>query len=204
MFTENEIDALVSDQKIKDITESIKTEFIEQCAPYLEITNHDFLSLALLTPTIGVALSNGSVSLIEEMTLNKKARKLSKGGYWMKKDPVIIAMGHLINNFDDWSDKFLDYLKQITEFSYKKEELMYSHVADEGVSDEDFILEVLRAPFMFIRFLSSFFQNDEDEDFVSERNVSSEEYNRMKYMAKRIGIDEIPIFKKYMSKMIVK
>ena len=116
MFTENEIDALVSDQKIGDITEAMKIAFIEDCAPYLEITNHDFMSLAILTPTIGVALSNGSVSLIEEMTLNKKARKLSKGGYWMKKDQVIIAMGYLIENFDEWADKYLDYLKVIMEY----------------------------------------------------------------------------------------
>jgi hypothetical protein len=204
MFTENEIDALISDSRIKEITNQLREEFVENCAPYLEITDHDFLSLAILTPTLGVALANGSVSLIEEMALNKKARKLSKGGYWMKKDPVISAMGHFIDNFDEWSGKFLDYLKLVMDRSYNKEDLMDSHVDGPEVSDEDFVIEVLKAPFIFIRFLSSFFHNDEDENFVVERNISQAEYDRLLYMAERIGIGDVPIFKKYVTKLIVK
>ena len=204
MFTENEIDALVSHAEISDITVQLREEFVENCAPYLEITNHDFMSLAILVPTIGVALANGSVSLIEEMALNKKARKLSKGGYWMKKDPVVSAMGHLITNYDDWSEKFLDYLKLITERSYDKSELMESNVHLGDVSDKEFVIEVLQTPFIFIRFLSSFFHNDEDENFVAERSISKTEYDRMMYMADRIGFSDVPIFKKYITKLIIK
>ena len=204
MFTENEIDALVSHAEISDITVQLREEFVENCAPYLEITNHDFMSLAILVPTIGVALANGSVSLIEEMALNKKARKLSKGGYWMKKDPGVSAMGHLITNYDDWSEKFLDYLKLITERSYDKSELMESNVHLGDVSDKEFVIEVLQTPFIFIRFLSSFFHNDEDENFVAERSISKTEYDRMMYMADRIGFSDVPIFKKYITKLIIK
>lgn len=204
MFTENEINALVVNPTIEELTTRLKDEFIETCAPYLEISNHDFMSLAILTPTIGVALSNGSVSLIEEMTLNKKARKLSKGGYWIKKDPVVYAMGHLIKHFDDWSDKFLSYLYQVVDLCIDKEDLMQSKVDGEGVTDEEFLIEVLKAPFIFIRFLSSFFHNDEDEDFVATRNISKVEYDRMLSYADAIGIGDIPIFKKYITKLNIK
>ena len=204
MFTENEINALVTHPKIVDITTELKENFIEKCAPYLEMSNHDFLSLAILTPTIGVALANGSVSLIEEMALNKKARKLSKGGYWMKKDPVVYAMGHLIKHFDEWSDAFLEYLKVIVDVCCDKAELMLSKVHDGDVSDEEFLVEVLKAPFIFIRLISSFFHNDEEEDFVAIRNISRREYDRMLDYADKIGMGEVPIFKKYVTKLNVK
>ena len=204
MFTENEINALVVHPKISELTTQLKDEFIEKCAPYLEISNHDFMSLAILTPTIGVALSNGSVSLIEEMTLNKKARKLSKGGYWMKKDPVVYAMGHLIKHFDEWSDRFLSYLRIVVDLSCNRQELLKSEVDRDEVTDEEFLIEVLKAPFIFIRLLSSFFHNDEEEDFVARRNISRMEYDRMLGYADAIGMGDIPIFKKYITKLNVK
>lgn len=204
MFTENEINALVVHPKVADLTTQLKDEFIETCAPYLEMSNHDFMSLAILTPTIGVALSNGSVSLIEEMTLNKKARKLSKGGYWMKKDPVVYAMGHFIKHFDEWSDRFLSYLRVVVDLSCDRAELLKSEVDREEVTDEEFLIEVLKAPFVFIRLLSSFFHNDEEEDFVARRNISKLEYDRMLSYADAIGMGDIPIFKKYITKLNVK
>ena len=50
----------------------------------MDLSEHDFLSLILMTPTVGIALANGSISLFEELALNKMARKMSKGGYFLK------------------------------------------------------------------------------------------------------------------------
>ena len=69
MFTENEISALISIPDIKQATEKLKNDFIEKEAPFMEISNHDFLSVILLTPSVGIALANNSVSLMEEMSL---------------------------------------------------------------------------------------------------------------------------------------
>jgi len=204
MFTENEIAGLIAEPKISELTVELKKAFIEKEAPFLELSDHDFLYLTMLTPTIGIALANGNVSLIEEMTLNKKARKLSKGGYWMKRDPVVTAMGHLIDHFDDWEDRFLDHLKYIMELTFDKQDLMDSKIDQEGCSDEDFCMEILQAPFVFIRFLSSFFQNDEEEDFISDRKISRDEYEVMESMARRMELDDVPIFKKFMTKLHIK
>ena len=91
MFTENEIASLIARPDILEKIEPLKKEFIKKEAQFLEINDHDFLSLMIICPSVGIALANGSVSLFEEISLNKKARKLSKGGYWMKKDPVVVA-----------------------------------------------------------------------------------------------------------------
>jgi len=107
MFTENEVSALINDEDILAKTVELKKQFITKEAQFLEINDHDFLSLVILAPSVGVALANGSVSLFEEISLNKKARKLSKGGYFMKKDPVVVAMGYLIKNYNDWIEELV-------------------------------------------------------------------------------------------------
>ncbi|MGB3465403.1 MAG: hypothetical protein WBA74_09035, partial [Cyclobacteriaceae bacterium] len=89
MFTEYEIETMVERESILSAVNELKIDFLKTEAPYLEISDHDFLSLVMMTPTVGIALANGSVSLFEELALNRKARKLSKGGYFIKKDPVV-------------------------------------------------------------------------------------------------------------------
>ena len=72
MFSENEVGIMLENQSIHDTVKSLKEEFITKEARFLEIGDHDFLSLVLLTPSVGVALANGSVSLFEELSLNKR------------------------------------------------------------------------------------------------------------------------------------
>ncbi len=204
MFTENEIGALILDTEIKAATKKLKEEFIEKEAPFLEISDHDFLSLILLTPSVGIALANNSVSLMEEIALNRKARKYSKGGYFMKQDPVVTAMGFLIKHYDAWSDTFYAHIKHMIALTVDIGQLMKSEVDLEGATDEEYAVEVLKAPFIFIRFVSSFFSNSEDEDFAAERKLPKDEYARIKEIMEKIGIADIPLVKKYVSKLIPK
>ena len=98
MLTEFEIETMMEIPAILEATQKLKKDFIKTDAPYLEIGDHDFFGLIMLAPTVGVALANGSVSLFEELALNKKARKASKGGYFLKKDPTVYAMKFLLDN----------------------------------------------------------------------------------------------------------
>ena len=204
MFTENEIGALILDIEVKTATENLKEEFIEKEAPFLEISDHDFLALVLLTPCVGIALANGSVGLIEEMGLNKKARKYSKGGYFMKQDPVVVAMGYLIKHYDVWSDIFLSYLKHLIEITVDKNELMKSTIDKGNTSDEEFCVEVLKAPFIFIRFITSFLSNAEDENLSVVRKLPNVEKDRIIEIIDKLALLDIPLVKKYLSKLVVK
>ncbi len=99
---------MVEEPAILEATKALKQEFVNKEAEFLDISDHDFLALAMMTPTVGIALANGSVSLFEELALNKKARKLSKGGYFLKRDPVVDGMKYLIKDFDIWRNKFFE------------------------------------------------------------------------------------------------
>lgn len=204
MFTENEISALIIDSEIEKKTKALKDEFIEKEAPFLEISDHDFLSLILLTPSVGIALANESVSLIEEMALNKKARKYSKGGYFLKQDPVVTSMSYLIKHYDIWADIFYGHLKVLVEILLDKEELMKSTIHRDDSTDEEFCVEIMRAPFILVRFISSFLSNSEDEDLAAERKVVQVEYDRIIEILEKVGLVEIPIVAKHITKLVVK
>ena len=204
MFTENEIGALIINPEIKNATQRLKEDFIEKEAPFLELSDHDFLSLVLLTPSVGIALANKSVSLMEEMALNKKARKYSKGGYFLKQDPVVSAMGYLIKHYDNWSDTFYAHIKVLINELMDKDELMKSKISAENSTDEEFCVEILKSPFILVRALSSFLSNSEDEDFSAIRKLPKIEYDRIIEILEKVDIIEIPLVKKHLSKLVVK
>ena len=204
MFTENEIGALILDPEIRDSTEKLREDFIEKEAPYLEISAHDFLSLILLTPSVGIALANNSVSLMEEMALNKKARRYSKGGYFLKQDPVVNAMGYLIKHYDVWSEIFFAHLKKFIEIMLDKEELMKSNIASAETTDQEYCVELLKAPFVLVRFISSFLSNADDEDLSVERRLNQNEYDRIIEILEKVDLINIPIVKRHLIKLVVK
>ncbi|SMD31845.1 hypothetical protein SAMN04488029_0183 [Reichenbachiella faecimaris] len=193
MFTEYEIETLIENEVIKKATFELKKEFIKNEAPYLEISDQDFFSLIVMTPTVGVALANGSVSLWEEMALNKKARKLSKGGYFMKKDPVVFGLKYLIKQYDNWEDSFLGIIRLTMEETFSISKLEAPYDKNQSVSESAYRDEVLKAPYILIRFLSSFFLDD-DEDIISQRSISKVDFGRVQSIGEKLGLHKIPLF----------
>lgn len=196
MFTEYEIETMTENEKILKAVGELRIDFLKNEAPYLEISDHDFLSLVMMSPTVGVALANGSVSLWEELALNKKARKLSKGGYFMKKDPVVYGLKFFIKKYDIWEEKFFALIKltmdELLDLSSLKTEYKKGSEASYG----DYKLAVLNTPYVFIRFLSSFF-TEEDEDIISVRTMVKVDFERMKEIGEKLGLGDIPVFQMF-------
>ena len=195
MFTEFEIATMVEEPAILEATKALKQEFVNKEAEFLDISDHDFLALAMMTPTVGIALANGSVSLFEELALNKKARKLSKGGYFLKRDPVVDGMKYLIKDFDIWRNKFLSLIKVTMENTFDVEQLIAQQGGDRVLSEMEFKKSIMTTPYVAIRFIASFFMED-DEDIFSERNISKVEYDAMVAIGKDLGMNRIPVFNK--------
>lgn len=196
MLTEYEIETMLEVPAILEATQRLKKEFIRSDAPYLEISDHDFFSLIMLAPTVGVALANGSVSLFEELALNKKARKASKGGYFLKKDPTVYAMKFLLKNYDKWEARFFDVLKIAMEHSFGIDRLKVDSPADAEVSYDDYKREVLHSPYILIRFISSFFLQD-DEDIIQKRSVNKTDYERLLDIGRKLDLHKVPVFDKF-------
>ena len=193
MFTEYEVETILEHQEILDAVIELKKDFIRNEAPYLEISDHDFCSLVLMSPIVGIALANGSVSLFEELALNKKARKLSKGGYFMKKDPVVYAMKFLISKYDAWEEKFFTVLKLTMSKTFDKSSLMHQFDPNMQVVASVYKKEVLATPYILIRFISSFFL-EQDEDIINSRSIAKVEYDCLLEMGKKLELEQVPVF----------
>lgn len=203
MLTEYEIETMLENPPIMEATQRLKKEFVKTDAPYLEISDHDFFSLVMLAPTVGVALANGSVSLFEELNLNKKARKASKGGYFLKKDPTVHAMKFLLKNYDKWEPRFFEVLKVALDSSFHIEKLKVTTSMEEEVSYDDYKREVLHSPYIFIRFLSSFFLQD-DESIFQKRSIGKTDYQRLLEIVEKLDLHQIPVVHKFCKTFKVK
>lgn len=193
MFTENEVSLMIEDPEIQNRVQQLKLNFMRKEAPYMEISDHDFLSLTLLVPAIGVAYANNNISLKEELNLNKKARKLSKGGYFIKKDPVVVVMQFLIKKFPDWENRFLEVLKAIIFRLLDKEALQALSQPHEEVPFER---EIINAPYIFVRFLSCFFLNSEDE-IIKPHKALKVEYSKICEIGTKLSLSDVPVFQRF-------
>ncbi|MGL1885197.1 MAG: hypothetical protein OCD76_01685 [Reichenbachiella sp.] len=203
MFTEFEIETLIEIEVVQKATFELRKEFIKKEAPYLELSDQDFFSLIMMSPTIGVALADDNVSFFEEMAMNKKARKLSKGGFFFQKDPVVFAMKYLLKNYNNWEDKFLHVIRVAMESSFDVKGMEEDYDREMKVTTTDYRNEILHSPYIFIRFLSSFFVDD-DEDIFSVRTMDKVDFERMLSIGKKLGFDKIPLFHHFSSTIEVK
>ena len=203
MFTEYEVELMIEDSKIQEATFELKKDFIKTEAPYLEISDQDFFSLVMMAPTVGIALANGSVSLFEELALNKKARKLSKGGYFLKKDPVVYAMKYLIKNYTIWEDKFFALIKLAMRESFNLEEMKTGDGQNIEFDDNMYKKSVMNTPYIFIRFIASFFLN-EDEDIINSRSMVQKDYEKLIDIGHKLELDRVPVYQMFTKTFKVK
>ena len=203
MFTENEIANFVEDKEVARITKKLKKEFTSKVARFLEITEHDFLSIILLAPSVGVMLADVKLSIWEEMKLNRKARKYSKGGFFLTKDPVVHCMQYLLKNFNDWEDHFYLALKQIINLALKKNKVSISSIQEKTNNGDNFVADVMSAPYIIVRFISSFFLDDKDH-ILSTKKVSKAEFEKIKYIGEKLGLSNINIFQGFCNNFEIK
>jgi hypothetical protein len=197
MFTEHEIDTMMDIEEIKEATFELKKKFMRAEAPYLDISDNDFFSLVMMAPTVGIAKAAGKLTLFEELALNKKARKLSKGGYFMKKDPVVHAMKFMIKKFDDWSDEYYALLNKTMRLSFDLGSLESDEEVSEDITYKEYQIEVLKSPYILIRFIASFFLEN-DEDIINDKRViRSSEYKSLLNMGEKLGLDKVKVFKMF-------
>lgn len=204
MFNEHEITSFLEDPQIFDAVVENRRNFLLQEAKFLEINEHDFLSLIMMAPSVGIAKSNGAVSLFEELALNKMARKMSKGGYFLKQDPVAHAMKYLIKNYEQWEQPFFDVIKLCMVKSFDVQKVQDVELEAEGEKPViTFSQHLMRIPYGFVRFLTSFFLQDEN-DLIQERQVSQVEYTKILDLAEKLEINEVPAFKSFLKTFIIK
>ena len=203
MFTEHEIAAMVELPAINQAVFEARKAFTQKEAKYMEISEHDFLSLIMMTPPVGISLADGSIGFMEEMALNKKARKMSKGGFILSKDPVSDAMRFLIKNFSHWEVPFYDIIRLCMEQTFSLEEVNQKQKAIVQDNAYSFSLACMQMPYMFIKFMSAVFIKGES-DIITEKKVSKVEMEKIKFIAEKLGLAEGTFFQLLLSTFKIK
>jgi hypothetical protein len=198
MLTANEISIILEDHDVLDSVQELKNAFRNKEAPHLDISDHDFLSLIIMMPSISITLSTGDISLMEEMALNKKARTISKGGHYLKKDPVVYAMSFLVKSAAKWEDQFFETIRLAMEKSFDKSLIDGGDLDASRVSDREFKKMLMNAPYMFIRFLHSFFWDDTHEDLSDKRKISKIEFKKVQEIGDKLELSKTIIFRKFL------
>ncbi len=204
MLTANEITIILEDTEVLESVQKLKSDFCKKEAPYLDISDHDFLSLIIMMPSITITLSTGDISLLEEMALNKKARTISKGGYYLKKDPVVYAMSFLVKNASEWEDRFFQTIKLAMAKSFDKSLIEGEDLDSAKISEREFKKRLMNAPYMFIRFLHSFFWDDTHEDLSDKRRISKVEFKKVQEIGIKLDLSKTIIFRKFLDTFDVK
>jgi hypothetical protein len=203
MFSENEVATLAKIPEIAEKIQPLKQEFVETEASYMDISDHDFLALILMTPSVGVALANGSVSLFEELALNKMARRMSLGGFFLKMDPVVHAMNLLIKSFDQWEDRFFDIIRFTMDMTMDKTMLEAEERHDFEDEMKMFAYDLMTVPHIFVNFLNSFVLSDESLT-VGLRSISRVEFEKLQDIGERLRLMKYPVFHTFLNTFEVK
>lgn len=77
-----------------------------------------------------------------------------------------------------------------------------SYDLNQTVSESEHRNEVLQSPYVFIRFLSLFFLDD-DDDIISPRKISKVDFGQVEGIREKLGLHRIPLFHYFCSTMRV-
>ncbi len=187
MFTEEEIDYFLVDPRVMESVKVCMADFKKKEIPYLEISEHDFLSLIMVMPSVGLALADKKLSFLEELALNKKARKMSKGKFFLKKDPVAHAMKYVIKKYDTWEAPFFSVINTCLVASIDSEEIKKKTISG------DLAASLAGMPYIFVRFLSTLFM-PEDKIPIQEHAVKSVVKEKMSDMGEKLGLKDYEVF----------
>lgn len=197
MFTEEEIGYFLEQPRVVESVRDCLADFKKREIPYLEISEHDFLSLIMMMPSVGLALADKKLSFLEELSLNKKARKMSKGKFFLKKDPVAHALKYVIKKYEVWEAPFLEVIKICLAETISPEEIKKRTVPGNLPKS------LMNMPYLFVRFISALFMPTEKIP-VQNLTVKQLTLDKMADLGEKVGLKQFEIFQMFIDNIKIK
>ncbi len=190
-FDEFEMAALLANRVIQSQVQRLKAQWA-----FRDLDDGDFFSLLLLAPAIGLAMANGSISLYEELALNKKARHFSKGNYFLRKDPISEGMSKFINDFAQFEQPSYELLASVLANALAHYPGGVLRPAQTEFDPPDFRVVLFNGPYVVVKMLGTLFLNDEDL-ILQPRGISRIEYDKLVVIGQHLGLGNTEIFQAF-------
>lgn len=194
MLAPNELSLLLRHDSIHPTLEAHYQAFCEAHPDFEKAKAEDFFTLALLGPSIAMALANGYISFFEELSLERKARSLCDANTM----PVLSrGMAYLIKHFDDWEERLYE-LVAVVLHGYTTQHPKVTHLWSRPESlSGDLEMDFMAAPYALVKILNFLFLEDEEYMF-DRRTISSLEYEKIKAVGEKVGLMPFPLFRNFM------
>jgi hypothetical protein len=107
-------------------------------------------------------------------------------------------MSFLIKSYDKWEDEFFKVLKEILKLTFQQNTLLRTMLETGDISSQNLNKDLLHAPLLFTRMLTSFFMNRDDE-LIKSKNISKLQFETIKDIGHKLEFDRLPLFEKFIN-----
>jgi hypothetical protein len=194
MLAPNELSLLLRHESVDPTLQEQYTAFCEEYPDFAKAKAEDFFTLALLGPSIAMALANGYISFFEELSLERKARSLCDSATI----PILSrGMKHLIKNFEHWEERLYELIAIVLHgYTTQHPRVTALWSRSESLIGE-LEMDFMAAPYALVKMLSFLFLEDE-EYMLNRRTISTLEYEKIKAVGEKVGLMPFPIFRAFM------
>ena len=74
----------------------------------------------------------------------------------------------------------------------------------QDITYEEYKKQVLVTPYILIRFIASFFLENDEDIINNKRTIGKSEYMSMQRIGEKLGLDKILVFQMFMKTFVVK
>jgi hypothetical protein len=190
-FHETEIAALLASRPVAAQVRQYKARWSLE-----HLSDSDFFAIVLLSPAVGLALANDNISLYEEMSLGKKARYFSKGGFFLRKGPVVEGLDRLIREFEALGPDCYALLALVIADMLAQYPAQSLPLADLELDLPDYRSILLSAPYFLTKLLAVIFLT-EDEALLQPRSISRADYDELEHIGQQLGLAGTEAFRAF-------
>ncbi len=196
MLSEQEVGLLIEIPEVMRAVEELRQPYLKKSGCDM-ISRHDFFAGMLMIPIIDMALTDGNIGLAEELALNKKARRLSKGGFFIRQDPVVKMVELLVQQWEQWRDPMYQHLKEVIK-------TVMTHQIESDLQGKEMFKIMISSPYILVKILETFFLAEGDRLIDHNVELSLEEYHKLEEIAYKLSFDDNELFKAFLKDLAVR
>ncbi|WP_027001597.1 hypothetical protein [Hugenholtzia roseola] len=198
MLTYNELATLLEDAQLEAELEALKAAASKDLPLLQDLGQLEFAVLVLLTPAVGIALAQGNISLFEELSLQRKIKRLLHN----QVEEMYKVLKSSLPFFAQYQDDYYGFIGKLTFSTFHKNPLFLEGLQKQALT-HSLALNLLHAPWILVKLLSFLFL-EEDEQLSAPPTFSAAEFEKIIEIGRKTGISKLPLFEQFCQQITVK